>query len=103
MTNPMRSPQRFSSDVEEALTTALVQWFPTWRAEPHELLQAALMRLCQEAHVQQLGPERVLVAVKAAWAAVPVGTKGGPEQKAIAFERVLGYCLEAYYGKPDRS
>ena len=93
-----RDPDVFSAGARIQLTDALTQYLATWNEERHDVLRAALERLCTEAHEKQLGPEQMLVLVKAAWASVPEGRTLDPDRRRIAFERVLGYCLDAYYG-----
>jgi hypothetical protein len=53
------------------LNRALQLYLTTWDDTRNETLRLALERLCTEAHAAKLDPERMLVAVKDAWARVP--------------------------------
>jgi len=87
----------FSSGATEQLWLALVLYVGPWDEARHEVLQAALTRLCNEAHAANVGPERLLVVVKAAWAHVPGIVKIEREQAKRTFERVFDTCVETYY------
>jgi hypothetical protein len=41
----------------------------------------------------------MLVAVKSAWARVPGIEHVDVERTRVALERVVGHCIEAYYGE----
>jgi hypothetical protein len=89
----------FSDAAIEQLNRALRLYISTWNVGRHESLRLSLERLCSEAHAAKLGPERMLVAVKAAWARVPGVERVDAERARVAFERVVGHCIEAYYGE----
>jgi len=91
------SESEFSHAAIEQLNRALQLYVSSWDEVRHETLRMALERLCTEAHAAELGPERMLVAVKAAWARVPGIERVDVERARIAFERVVGHCIEAYY------
>ena|SRR5215212_3189085 len=93
---PASAPE-FSDAAIEQLNRALRLYVSSWDEVRHETLRLALERLCTEAHAAELGPERMLVAVKAAWARVPGIEQVDVERARIAFERVVGHCIEAYY------
>ena len=88
----------FSAGTETQLSDALANYLTSWQDERHDLVRTAIERLCREARERSIGPEVMLVAVKAAWTALPESHKLDPERKRIAFDRVFGYCLDAYYG-----
>jgi hypothetical protein len=101
MTSVPNEPARvFSAAAETQLRDALTDYVATWNDEPHTMLRAALERLCTEAHDRSLGPERMLVTVKAAWGAVPESHTLDHDRKQVVFDRLLGHCLDAYYGGP---
>jgi hypothetical protein len=93
----------FSDEAIEQLNRALQFYVSSWDEVRHATLRLSLERLCSEAHAAQLGPERMLVAVKAAWGRVPGIERVDIERARVAFERVVGYCIEAYYGEGTRS
>jgi hypothetical protein len=88
---------RFSAAALEQLSRALQLYLATWDEVRHETLRLALERLCTEAHALQLGPEKMLVAVKEAWARVSGIHPIDSDRARVAFERVVGYCIDAYY------
>ena len=87
----------FSHAAIEQLNRALQLYVSSWDEAQHETLRLSLERLCTEAHAAKLGPERMLVAVKAAWARVPGIERVDVERARVAFDRVVGHCIEAYY------
>lgn len=95
----------FSDSAIHQLNHALRSYLTSFEEARHEPLRLAVERLCSEAHAAHLGPERMLVAVKAAWARVPGIERVDVERAQVALERVVGHCIEAYYGaaKPARS
>ena len=101
MSDPARVQQRFSSDAEEELASALERYVATWPDARHESVHAALVRLSAETHSRRLGPEAMLVTVRATWSASSHGKRLDPEAKRIAFARVIRYCLDAYYRQDD--
>jgi len=72
---------------------------PSWDVNGEEALQHALNRVCLEAHAGKLGPERLVVAMKAAWAHLPVLDRGHPRTARAVLERLVGYSIETYYGE----
>jgi len=94
---PASAPE-FSEAAIEQLNCALHLYVSTWDEVRHETLRLALERMCSEARDAKLGPERMLVAVKAAWARVPGIEHIDVERARVALERVVGHCIEAYYG-----
>lgn|SRR5437763_13209653 len=98
MTAPAPRPE-FSDAAIEELSRALRLYGSTWDGGRQESLRLAIERLCSEAHAEKLGPERMLVAVKAAWARVPTIEHADAERARIAFERLVGYCIDVYYGE----
>jgi hypothetical protein len=96
---PQESPQVFSAGAETQLRDALTNYVSTWDDERHALLRAALERLCTEAHERGLGPEKMLVTVKAIWAAIPDRMRLDSDRTRVVFDRLLGHCLDAYYGE----
>ena len=95
---PAAAPD-FSDAAVQQLSEALQRYVASWNEERHESLRAALERICAEAHAAELGPERMLVAVKEAWLRIPVFDRADVERSRMAWERVVGYCIEAYYPK----
>jgi hypothetical protein len=91
------APRDFSVEALEQLNRALRLYVSSWDEVRHETLRLSLERLCSEAHAVKLGPERMLVAVKTAWAAVPGIDRMDMERARVAFERVVGHCIDAYY------
>jgi hypothetical protein len=89
----------FSQAAEEQLNRALQLYVSSWDQVRHETLRLALDRMCTEAHAAKLGPERMLVTVKAAWARVPGIEHVDAQRARVALERVVGHCIEAYYGE----
>ena len=87
----------FSPGAVAALARALSNFLSTWDEARHEQLRVAIAQLCTEAHAKQLGPERMLVAVKDTWRTIPGLGHFDHARRAVAFERVLGCCLDAYY------
>ena len=99
MTAPVPDPvPEFSEAAVEQLNRALRLYVSTWDGARHDTLRLALERLCTEAHAQQLGPERMLIGVKAAWARVPGVENADRTRVEVAFSRVVGFCIDAYYG-----
>jgi len=98
MPAPASRPE-FSDAAIEELRRALRVYGSTWDGGRREPLRLAIERLCSEAHAAQLGPERMLLAVKAAWARVPRIEHVDAERARIAFERLVGYCIDVYYGE----
>jgi len=100
MTAPAHGPApEFSDAAVEQLNRALLLYVSSWDEVRHATLRLALERLCTEAHAAKLGPERMLVAVKAAWARVPGLDHVDVELTRVAFERVVGHNIEVYYGE----
>ena len=100
MTAPARAPDpEFSPAAEEQLDRALQLYVSSWDDVRHETLRLALERVCTEAHAANLGPERMLVSVKAAWARVPGIEQVDVQRARVALQRVVGHCIEAYYGE----
>ena len=95
------SSPEFSTAAVEQLGDALraYLWSPDERRR--DGLREALERLCAEAHAAHLGPERMLVAVKAVWARMPGIEQIDHERARLALESVVGHCIEAYYGEPS--
>jgi hypothetical protein len=96
----------FSSAAIAQLKETLGYYGRTGSEDRREELRAALEVLCREAHAKGLGPEKMLVAVKATWFDLPGIAKLDPLLSAEVFGRVLGFCLKAYYGAdsvPKRS
>jgi hypothetical protein len=90
---------RFSAAAVEQLNRALQLYIASCDEVRVELLRLALERLCVEAHQQQLGPEKMLVAVKTVWASVPGIAQLDVERARVAFARVVEHCIHAYYGE----
>jgi hypothetical protein len=93
---PASAPE-FSDAAIEQLNRALQLYVSSWDEVRHETLRLALERLSAEAHAAKLGPERMLVVVKAAWVHVPGIAQVDVERARVALERVVGHCIEAYY------
>ena len=64
------SSSRFSADAETELLDAFRLYAATWADEQHTVVGAALQRLCVEAHARALGPEQMLITIKATWAKI---------------------------------
>ena len=94
---PSDAPREFSAGAETQLRDAFAHYASRWRDEPEALVREALERLCREAHERELGPEQMLIAVKAAWAAVPEVNGLDYDRQRILFDQLFGYCLDAYY------
>jgi hypothetical protein len=100
MTVPARAHvPEFSQAAVEQLDRALRLYVSSWDEVRHETLRLALERICAEAHAAKLGPERMLVAVKAAWGQVSGIERVDVQRARVAFERVVGHCIEAYYAE----
>jgi|SRR5215207_532311 len=96
---PVPRPE-FSDAVLQQLHEALHLYLSTsWDETREQTLQHALNRLCLEAHAAKLGPERLLVAMKAAWTHLPVLDRGDPRSAREILERLIGYSIETYYGE----
>ncbi|MDQ6828865.1 MAG: hypothetical protein M3081_08365 [Gemmatimonadota bacterium] len=62
-------------------------------------LRAALRALCDEARAESLRAEQLLVVFKQTWFSLPeVRALDHDEQRGILLSRVLGLCLDEYYG-----
>ena len=99
MTHPQEQQPElpFSDAAIEQLATALRLFLTTGEAERHEELQRAIDRLCTQAHDARVGPERLLVVVKTAWQRIQMNERIDPTRARVAFDRVIGVCLDAYY------
>lgn len=98
MTAPLHAPRpEFSPAAVDQLNRALQAYVSSRDEVRHETLRLALKRLCVEAHAARLGPERMLVAVKAVWARVPGIEHLEVERAQVTLDRVVGQCIEAYY------
>ena len=70
------------------------------------VVRRILTQLCRLAYQQRLGPERVVIAVKTAWAAVPetqhqkTWDRVDPLHKL--WERVLTACIDLYFAERER-
>lgn len=103
MSAPAPSSPEFSAAAVEQLGDALRAYLWSPDDARRDLLRAALKLLCAEAHAAKLGPERMLVAVKAVWARMPGIEQVDVDRARVALERVVGHCIEAYYGAPSTS
>ena len=86
----------FSAAVTEELGVVLNAYL----ASPHPddaALRHAVDRLCTEAHERDLGPERMVVAVKSVWHDLKLDNAMDEGRKQLAFDRILTTCLDAYY------
>jgi hypothetical protein len=92
------SSSEFSAAAVQQLSDALRAYL--WPSDDtrRDGLLVALERLCAEAHAAKLGPERMLVAVKAVWARLPGIEQVDVDRARVALEGVVGHCIEAYYG-----
>ena len=97
---PLPASPHFSADALAQLRDAVRDYGSRWDAEGEDQLRRALHGLCAEACEKGLGPERLLVAVKASWAQAPGLAHTDPLRVSEAFGRVLAWCLVAFYG-PD--
>jgi hypothetical protein len=97
------APQpHFSDGALEHLNITLRRYLASWEEPRQDQLRAALARLCTEAHAAGMGPERMLVAVKLAWAHVPGIAEMDVDRAQLAFSRIVEHCIEAYYdGTPE--
>ena len=93
------APQaHFTDEALEQLNVALRGYLASWEDARQDQLRTALARLCTEAHAAGMGPERMLVAVKVAWAHVPGVAQMDVDRAQVAFSRIVEHCIEAYYG-----
>lgn len=88
---------RFSHDTLQQLYLALEEYRAAPRSSDRSL-KAAFAEMSREAHATLLGPEQMLVAVKAAWAMAV-----GPEDPAapkwrMLLDPLITQCIETYYG-----
>ena len=60
-------------------------------------LRPAVERLCAEGRKRQLDPEKMIIALKAAWEGLTV-RRMDEERKRRAYERMFSFCLETYFG-----
>ena len=93
---PHNERQIFSDDALAALQQALERSFAA-RDDGDALLRPAVQRLCADAGRLKLTPDKMIVAVKAAWAGLTV-RHADEERKRRAYERLLSFCLESYFG-----
>lgn len=96
-------PQEFSVAAVAHLDRALQAYLASPDDAGHEILRVALERICSEAHTVRLGPERMLVAVKAVWARVPDIDRLDVERSRVLLASVVGHCIEAYYRSAQSS
>ena len=93
---PHNERQIFSDDALAGLQQALERSL-AYRDDGDAVLRPAVERLCTEGRRLKLAPEKMVVAVKAAWAGLTV-RHADEERKRRAYERLLSYCLESYFG-----
>ena len=98
MPSPAQAPD-FSDAAVQQLSEVLQLYVSSWDDTRHTTLRVALERLCAEARAANLGPERLLVVVKAAWARVPGIERVDRERSHVALERAVGHCIALYYGE----
>jgi len=92
------SPQSpFSAGAVDQLCLALALYVRASDEARHDVLQRALTRLCVEAHAANAGPERLIVAVKTAWAHVHGIDKMNIRDARRTFEVIFDRCVESYY------
>lgn len=63
-------------------------------------VSAALSQVCSEARREQIPAERLLVAFKGIWSALPEVRQMPPHQAADEVRSLVTLCIERYYG-PD--
>jgi hypothetical protein len=93
---PDNERQIFSDDALAALQQALERSLAS-REDGDAFLRPAVERLCMEGRGLQLPPEKMIVAVKAAWEGLAV-RPADEERKRRAYERMLSLCLDSYFG-----
>jgi len=101
-----RQPLEFPAPLLDELRDALAVYVARRRETELAVVRRTLTQLCRLAHRQGLGPERVVIAVKTAWVAVPetqpqkTWDRSDPLRKL--WERVLTACLDLYFAERER-
>jgi hypothetical protein len=90
-------PDIFSDEALAQLQHALDRALETPRGGNEVLLDSAVQRLCSEVNARRLPPEKMVVALKAAWQRLTVRGPMGEDRKHNLYERLLGRCLESYF------
>jgi hypothetical protein len=90
-------PLIFSDEALAQLQHALDLALETPRGGNEMLLHSAVQRLCGEVDARRLPPEKMVIALKAAWQRLTVRGPMGEDRKHGLYERMLGICLESYY------
>jgi hypothetical protein len=86
------SPQ-LTHDVAQALSEYLLSRGPEADAQLRDLTN----RVCAEAHLMGLPPEKMLIAIKQLFDRAPLPDTVHSDRRRLAFERFISGCIKAYF------
>lgn len=62
-------------------------------------LTSALRRMSEEARAKEMRAEQLLIVLKGIWSSLPEVRHARGEPHGTMLQRVIGICIEQYYGK----
>lgn len=91
----------FSPELQRDIAQALGHRLLSRDAEADATLRELTNRVCAEARLLGLPPEKMLIEVKHLFQQHPISEQPQSEQRRQLFERFISGCIKSYFGADD--
>ena len=92
---------RFSPELHRDISEALAHRLTSRDADADAALHALTNRVCAEARVLGLPPEKMLIEIKHLFQQHPISEQPPAEQRRQLFERFISGCIKSYFGTDE--
>jgi hypothetical protein len=92
---------RFSRELTRDIAQALGDYLRTYGPEADQTLQALTNRVCAEAKLLGLPPEKMLIEIKQLFERLPLPDLPHSERRRQTFERFISGCIESYFSADE--
>jgi hypothetical protein len=92
---------RFSPELTRAIAQALGDYLRTYGSGSDQTLQELTNRVCTEAKLLGLPPEKMLIEIKQLFEGLPLPELPHSERRRQTFERFISGCIESYFSADE--